>query len=125
MKTFFFCDHLNLDRNNDLFVRQLSSHFSGKTLVPPQILLSPYAYEVNYIQSNLSSYSLYYAEAYNKLSGPISRVVAPMGTTTSVEEMLPLWRAVGNTVFDSTERGLNLGPTVPEAIALPLDQLAG
>ena len=43
---FFFCgDHHNLDRKNDWFVRQLSSHFSGKTLVPPQIILSSYAHD--------------------------------------------------------------------------------
>ena len=43
---FFFCgNHHNLDRKNDWFVRQLSSHFSGKTLVPPQIILSSYAHD--------------------------------------------------------------------------------
>ena len=52
---FFFGGHHNLDRKNDWFVRQLSSHFSGKTLVPPQIILSSYAHA--YAHSNCKEQS--------------------------------------------------------------------
>ena len=52
-------------------------------------------------QSNLSLYSLDYAEACNELAGPISASLRA-GNTAPFEEMSQLWRAVGNTVFDLT-----------------------
>ena len=52
-------------------------------------------------KSNLSLYSLYYAEACNEFAGPISASLRP-GNTASFEEMLQRWRAVGNTVSDLT-----------------------
>ena len=54
------------------------------------------------IKSNLSLYSLYYAEACNELAGPISASLRP-GNTAPFEEMSQRWRAVGNTVFDLTD----------------------
>ena len=48
-----FGGHLNLDRKNNWFVRQLSSHFSGKTLVRPQIILNSYAHEFIQLYSKL------------------------------------------------------------------------
>ena len=53
------------------------------------------------IKSNLSLYSLHYAEACNKLAGPISASLRP-GNTAPFEEMSQRWRAVGNTVSDLT-----------------------
>ena len=53
------------------------------------------------IKSNLSLYSLHYAEACNELAGPISASLRP-GNTAPFEEMLQRWRAVGNTVSDLT-----------------------
>ena len=47
-------------------------------------------------KSNLSLYSLYYAEACNEFAGPISTSLRPVNTTRSFEEMLQGWRAVGN-----------------------------
>ena len=52
-------------------------------------------------KSNLSLYSLYYAEACNELAGPISPSLRP-GNTAPFEEMSMRWRAVGNTVSDLT-----------------------
>ena len=52
-------------------------------------------------KSNLSLYSLYYAEACNELSGPNSASLRP-GNTASFEETLLHWRAVGNTASDLT-----------------------
>ena len=52
-------------------------------------------------QSNLSLYSLHYAEACYELAEPISPSLRP-GNTASYEEMSQRWRAVGNTVFDLT-----------------------
>ena len=43
-RPFFFWGHLNLDRKTDRFSGKIQSHFSGKSLVPPQILLSSYAH---------------------------------------------------------------------------------
>ena len=54
----------------------------------------------------------------------ILRVIAP-GSTAPFEEMLQRWRAVGNTGFDLTARGLNLKHPTPETKALPLEKLAG
>ena len=51
--------------------------------------------------SNLSLYSLYYAEACNEFAGPISVSLRP-GNTTPFEEMSQRWRAVGNTVSNLT-----------------------
>ena len=53
------------------------------------------------IKSNLSLYSLHYAEACNELAGPISASLRP-GNTAPFEEMSQRWRAVGNTVSDLT-----------------------
>ena len=52
-------------------------------------------------KSNLSLYSLYYAEACNEFARPI---FASMGadSTTCFEEMSQRWRTVGDTVFDLT-----------------------
>ena len=52
-------------------------------------------------KSNLSLYSLNYAEACNELAGPISASLCP-GNTGPAEKMLQRWRAVGNTVSDLT-----------------------
>ena len=54
------------------------------------------------LKSNLSLYSLYYAEACNELAGLISASLRP-GNTASFEEMSQRWRAVGNTVSDLTD----------------------
>ena len=62
---------------------------------------------MNQIKSNLSLYSLYYAEACNELAGPISASLRP-GNTAPFEEMSQRWRAVGNTVSDLT--GLRFEP---------------
>ena len=59
------------------------------------------------VKSNLSLYSLYYAEACNELAGPISASLRP-GNTAPFEEMSQRWRAVGNTVSDLT--GLRFEP---------------
>ena len=56
---------------------------------------------LNQIKSNLSLYSLDYAEACNELAGPISASLRP-GNTAPFEEMAQRWRAVGNTVSDLT-----------------------
>ena len=53
------------------------------------------------IKSNLSLYSLDYAEACNELAGPISASLRP-GNTAPFEETSQRWRAVGNTVSDLT-----------------------
>ena len=63
--------------------------------------------KVSKIKSNLSLYSLYYAEACNELAGPISASLRP-GNTAPFEEMSQRWRAVGNTVSDLT--GLRFEP---------------
>ena len=42
-RPFFFGDHLNLHRKTDHFPGKIQCHFSGKSLMPPQILLSSYA----------------------------------------------------------------------------------
>ena len=41
---FFFGGHLNLDRITDRFSGKIQCHFLGKSLMPPQILLSPMAW---------------------------------------------------------------------------------
>ena len=53
------------------------------------------------IKSNLSLYSLDYAEACNELAGPISASLRP-GNTVPFEEMSQRSRAVGNTVSNLT-----------------------
>ena len=55
----------------------------------------------NNIKSNLSLYSLDYAEACNELAGPISASLRP-GNTAPFEETSQQWRAVGNTVSNLT-----------------------
>ena len=57
-------------------------------------------YQTN-IKSNLSLYSLYYAEACNKLARPIFTLLR-RANTAPFEEMLQRWRAVGNTVSNLT-----------------------
>ena len=52
-------------------------------------------------QSNLSLYSLYYAEACNEFAGPICALLRP-GSTALFEERLQQWRAVCNTVSNFT-----------------------
>ena len=51
------------------------------------------------IKSNLSLYSLCYAEACNELAGPISASLRP-GNTAPFEEMSSQWQTVDNTVSD-------------------------
>ena len=53
------------------------------------------------IKSNLSLYSLDYAEACNELARPISASLRP-GNTAPFEEMSLWWRFIGNTVSDLT-----------------------
>ena len=53
------------------------------------------------MKSNLSLYSLDYAEACNELAGLISASLRP-GNTASFEKMSQRWRAVGNIVSDLT-----------------------
>ena len=80
---------------------------------------------INYIKSNLSLYSLDYAEACNELAGPISASLRP-GNTAPFQEMSQRWRAVGNTVSDLT--GPRFEPQTSRSRdenALPLDQVAG
>ena len=55
----------------------------------------------NQIESNLSLYLLYYAEACNNFAGPISASLRP-GNTASCEEMTQRWQTVDNTVSDLT-----------------------
>ena len=74
-------------------------------------------FEVVKLKSNVSLYSLDYAEACNELAGPISASLRP-SNTASFEEMSRRWRAV-------TARDLIFKPPAPETNALPLDQLAG
>ena len=50
------------------------------------------------IKSNLSLYSLFYAEVGNEFAGHISALLRP-GNTASFEEMSKWWRAIGNTVW--------------------------
>ena len=71
------------------------------------------------IKSNLSVYSLYYAEACNESAEPISASLR-QGDTAFFEKMSQRWGAVGKTVSN-----LNLRPPNPETNALPLDQMAG
>ena len=52
-------------------------------------------------KSNLSLYSLYYDEAWNELTEPISASLRP-GNTASFEEVSQRRQAVGNTVSDLT-----------------------
>ena len=59
------------------------------------------------VKLNLSSYSLYYAKACNKLSGPISTSSCP-GNTASFKDMSQRWQAIGNTVSELT--GLKFEP---------------
>ena len=51
-------------------------------------------------KSNLSLYSLYYAEACNELAGPISASLR-QGNTASLEEMSQRWKALAR--FDRLE----------------------
>ena len=53
------------------------------------------------LKSNLSLYSLSYAEACNEFAQLIS-VSLRSGNTASFEEISPRWRTVGNSVFNLT-----------------------
>ena len=53
------------------------------------------------VKSNLSLYSLYYAEACNEFAGPISTLVR-LSNTAPFEEMWQRWRAIGSTMSDLT-----------------------
>ena len=53
------------------------------------------------LKSNLSLYSLCYAEACNELAGLISVSLRPVNKAR-FEEMLQRWRAIGKTVSDLT-----------------------
>ena len=55
----------------------------------------------NQFKSNLSLYSLHYAEGYFELPGPNSASLR-VGNTASFEEMSQRWPAVGNTVSNLT-----------------------
>ena len=65
---------------------------------------------VFYFKSNLSLYSLQYAEACNEFAGPISASLR-LGNTAPLEETLQRQRAVGNTVSDLT--GPRFEPDLP------------
>ena len=80
--------------------------------------------DLKQIKSNLSVYSLYYAEVCTEFAGPISASLRP-GNTAPLVEMSQRWRAVDKTVSDSTGRDLNLRLPASETNALPLDLLAG
>ena len=54
----------------------------------------------DFVKSNLSVYSLYYAEACNEFAGPISSLRPD--NTASFEEMIQRWQNVGKTVSDLT-----------------------
>ena len=78
--------------------------------------------------SNLSIFSLYYAETCNEFAVPISvRVNALLrpGDTVPLEEMSQRWRAVFNTVSDLTGQDLNFRPPAPATNALPVGHLIG
>ena len=64
-------------------------------------ILRDYYRKILQIKSNLSLYSLDYAEACNELAGPISASLRP-GNTAPFEEMSQRRRAVGNSVSDLT-----------------------
>ena len=66
-------------------------------------------------------YTLKYAEACNKLAGPISASLHP-SNTAPFEEMLQWWRAVGNIMSNLQAQDLNLRPPTPKTRALSLDQ---
>ena len=66
-------------------------------------------------KSNLSLYSLDYAEACNEFAGPISASLRP-GNTAPFEEMSQRWRAIGNTVPDLT------GPSIEPQISRSRDE---
>ena len=65
------------------------------------VVFSDILFRFTLIKSNLSLYSLYYAESCNEFAGPISASLRP-GNTDPFEKMLQRWRAVGNTVSDLT-----------------------
>ena len=57
---------------------------------------------VNSNQSNLSLYSLYYAEARDELTVSHLPFIAPAVNIASFKEISQRWRVVGKTVFDLT-----------------------
>ena len=77
-----------------------------------------------YIKSNLSLYSLFYAEACNEFAEPFSASMRPGNTAPSKE-----CRSGGEPLATQCPTGpaqdLNLKPPAPETNALSLDQLAG
>ena len=62
-------------------------------------IIVPYLF-LKQIKSNLSLYSLYYAEVCTEFAGPISASLRP-GNSAPFVEMLQRWRAVDKTVSDS------------------------
>ena len=90
----------------------------------PQVSCLLFLLNAKYQKSNLLLCSLSYAETCNKLAKSLSASLRP-GNTASFNEMSQQWRAVGNTVFDLTDRRFEprISP-VQETNALPLDQLA-
>ena len=54
---------------------------------------------IYFVKSNLSLYSLYYAEACNGFAGLFSASLR-LGNTATFKEMSQRWRAVGNIVSD-------------------------
>ena len=78
----------------------------------------------NLFKSNLSLYSLYYAETCNEFAGPISPLLR-VGRTALFKEIFQRWRTVGNSVFDCTGPRFEPQTSAPETNALPLDLLAG
>ena len=81
-----------------------------------------YVYQ-NQIESNLSLYSLYHAEACNEFAGPISASLRT-GNTAPFEEMSQRWRAIGNTVSDLTGPRFELRTSCSRDKCIRLDQLA-
>ena len=76
--------------------------------------------DLNQTKLNLLLYSLYYAEAWNRVCGAHILFIALEGNTAPYEEMLHRLRAVGNTESNLTDSRFEQ----PETNALSLDQLS-
>ena len=71
---------------------------NNQTLIATKRLLTFLVLRIILVaKSNLSLYSLYYAELCNEFAEPISVSLRP-GNAAPFEEMSQRWRAVGNTV---------------------------
>ena len=79
---------------------------------------------VKEIESNLLSYSLYYAEACNEFAGPIFASLRS-DNTASFEEMLQQRQAVANTVSNLSDLRFKPQTSHSRDNMLLLDQLAG